>query len=170
MFSIALFWKVSITENVSVQFYTEASRGPQSFVKAILPLMLIAGLCVLFHQASSHFRAERDACVSASASPSPPFRNRERRREYRSTPLHLPRVLTIHPSIYTSVRLSESAHCRSQTVLWLSKAAGQQVKILLVRHSFTPRPFKVKVSLPVEFLLLEKHSCILKSQKIKNKK
>lgn len=52
------------------------------------------------HQALSPFRAERDACVWASVLPFPPFiKNRERRREYWPTFLHLPLPKrTVHPS------------------------------------------------------------------------
>lgn len=82
-FSVAPSWRVSIKEDLSVRYDTEALHGSLCFIKAHLPIVLSACLCVLsppgpctpsglretlaFELLSGHFLL---------------LENRERRREY----------------------------------------------------------------------------------------
>jgi len=71
------------------------------------------------HRAPYPFRAERDACVWASASTSPPFRKHKEEKRALTHNHHLPRDLSVHPSSASS-RPDECTHCHSQTAFMIT--------------------------------------------------
>lgn len=93
----AVFSVTPITEDLSVQYDTEASHGLFSFVKACLPLMLSAGLCVLSPPGPEHLqgwerRLRLSFCLAISS-----FKKTERRED--STDPHFSICQEISPSI-----------------------------------------------------------------------
>lgn len=161
-------WKYSVLHrphnrgsDLSVQYDTEASHGLLCFIKVSLPLMLSAGLCVLSPPGPRPLQGwERRLRLSFCLAISSFQKNRERRREHWSTLFHLPRDLSIHPSINPSVRHGECARHHSQTTFMVTQGSKSN-SVSISRHSSTPLSFKVRVPLPVQFLLFKSTAAFL---------
>lgn len=103
-FSVAPSWKVSITEDLSVQCDTEAWHGSLCFIKANLPLELSARLCVLSPPGPEPFqgwerRLRLSFCLAISSFYKKKTERGEESTDPRSSICQSQRDLSIHPSI-----------------------------------------------------------------------
>lgn len=80
------------------------------------PLCSLPVYVSFLHQASYHFRAERDACVWASVLPFPPFR---KQREEKRVLTHIPPSAAVRRSVHPSIHWVSAHTVISTQWSWL---------------------------------------------------
>lgn len=155
-------WRVSIMEDLSVQYDTEALHGSLFFIKANLPpCALCLSTCPFSTRPRTRSGLGETLAFELLFCHFLLLENRERRGEYWPTFLHLPQ-----PSIQPSARTGW-VHTLSYpySVHDYNQAASQTLLVRQLERQGTPTlssglSFKVRVPLPVQFFSSQNHSCI----------
>lgn len=110
-FSVSSSWRVSILEDLSVHYGTEALHGLLCFIKANLPPLF---MCPFSTRPSTPSGLRETLTFELLPCHLLLSENRERRREQWPTLLHLLQSQrSVHLSMHPSVRLGECAHTPS---------------------------------------------------------